>query len=201
MIRRRTPSLRWRGGPFAGQSEDMEPVVLLSEDGTPIGIADKARVHAARTPLHLGFSCYAFDASDRLLVTRRAAVKRTFPGLWTNTCCGHPLPREPLESAVARRLDFELGLTPHALILALPDFRYRASMKGVEENELCPVFLCRVLNPPLPNPDEVADFRWQAWPAYAQAAARAEPSLSPWSSLQVRALERDDLVRGFLASH
>ena len=171
MTRRGTPSLRWRGGPFAGQSENMEPVVLLSEDGT-----DRHRRQGTRTPRtpHLGFSCYAFDAATASSSHGAQQPSARSPASGPTRAADIRCP-ESRSRAVARRLDFELGLTPHALTLALPDFRYRASMNGVEENELCPVFLCRVLIPPLPNPDEVADFRWQAWPAYAQAAARAEP--------------------------
>jgi isopentenyl-diphosphate Delta-isomerase len=49
-----------------------ELVLLLDEDGRAAGTAAKASVHHAETPLHLGFSCYLFNADDRVLVTRRA---------------------------------------------------------------------------------------------------------------------------------
>ena len=173
--------------------------MLLAEDGSVIGTADKTAVHSGRTPLHLAFSCYAFDATGRLLVTRRSLGKRTFPGVWTNSCCGHPAPGEPIADAVSRRMAHELALVPLALQLVLPDFRYRASMAGIEENELCPVYLCRVEREPRPNPDEVADYRWQRWPDYVHATT-AGADVSPWSLAQVRALQRDRLVDGFLAA-
>jgi len=171
--------------------------VLLAADGAVIGSADKATVHAGRTPLHLAFSCYAFDAGDRLLVTRRSPAKRTFPGMWTNTCCGHPAPEESVPDAVRRRMAHELALVPRALRLVLPEFRYRASMAGIEENELCPVYLCRVDGQPRPHPDEVADYRWQPWPDYVRASTEGA-DVSPWSLAQVRALEGDRLVERFL---
>lgn len=42
--------------------------------------------------LHRAFSVFLFRPSDgRLLLQRRADEKITFPGMWTNTCCSHPL--------------------------------------------------------------------------------------------------------------
>lgn len=170
------------------QSPITEEVVLLTPDGTPCGVADKATVHGERTPYHLAFSCYAFDSGGRLLVTRRAVAKVTWPGVWTNSCCGHPGPGELPEHAVIRRLAQELGLVPRDLTLALPGFSYRASFGGVEEHELCPVFLCRIDTPPRPDPTEVAEVRWQPWADYAAAALAPDSEISPWSREQVAQL-------------
>jgi isopentenyl-diphosphate Delta-isomerase len=180
-----------------------ELVVLLDDARRPVGVADKATVHQARTPLHLAFSCYLFDDDDRLLVTRRSTGKRTWPGVWTNTCCGHPGPGEPPEDAVRRRLRAELGVDVAALHLALPDFAYRASMDGVEENEVCPVYLGRLVGSPRPDPTEVADVDRLGWDEYVDWSVQppaGRDELSVWSRQQVAALEAAAAVPRFLAS-
>ena len=127
-----------------------ELVVLLADDGTPIGTADKATVHGPDTPLHLAFSCHIFDPSGRVLVTRRAISKLTWPGVWTNSFCGHPGPGESINDAVHRRAEQELGIVLDSLTLALPDFRYRAvDASGIVEHEICPVFCARIDSPVL----------------------------------------------------
>lgn len=163
-----------------------DAVVLLSEQGRPIGTAPRSRVHTADTPLHLAFSCYLFDADGRLLLTRRALAKKTWPGVWTNSCCGHPLPGEDGPDAVRRRVGEELGVEIEELSLVLPEFRYRAvDASGVVENELCPVWVGRVNGTRVhPDAGEVAEYAWVNWPDFV-AAARATPqAFSPWSVLQ-----------------
>ncbi|WP_442913297.1 isopentenyl-diphosphate Delta-isomerase [Kribbella sp. CA-293567] len=159
-------------------------VVLVDEDGRAIGTEDKATVHHTATPLHLAFSSYVFDRHGRVLLTQRAFSKRTWPGVWTNSCCGHPLPGESLESAVRRRLADELGLVADTVELMLPAFRYRAEMpSGVVENELCPVFRVGCSGEPEPDPAEVAAYEWVEWSDLA-----SRPELSPWCVLQLAEL-------------
>lgn len=170
-------------------TEARELVVLVTDDGTPIGEADKSTVHSPDTPLHLAFSCHVSDGAGRLLVTRRALGKRTWPGVWTNSFCGHPAPGEQVESAVARRALEELGITLIDLELAIPDFRYVATdANGVVENELCPVFLARTLDSVLPDPDEVVEYRWVDPERLGVAVDAAPWAFSPWLTLQLPAL-------------
>jgi isopentenyl-diphosphate delta-isomerase len=166
---------------------DQELVVLLDEQRRTIGTAPKAGVHTAHTPLHLAFSSYAFDPSGtKLLVTRRALGKKTWPGVWTNTCCGHPGPGEDPAGAMTRRIGQELGLTPRDVELALPDFAYTATMAdGTMENEFCPVFRVVVDGDPAPDPAEVAEWKWVEWAHLVVAARHAPWLISPWAALQI----------------
>jgi isopentenyl-diphosphate delta-isomerase len=161
-----------------------ELVILLADDGRDIGTAPKVSVHHASTPLHLAFSCYLFDDQDRLLITQRALDKATFPGVWTNSVCGHPAPGERLEDAVHRRAADELGLQVRDLRLVLPRFAYRAEMNGIVEHELCPLLVGRADGDPHPDPSEVAAFEWVDWPAFS-ADVQAGRDVSVWCRLQV----------------
>ena len=172
----------------AAPADDL--VVLLDEEGREIGTASKSSVHGADTSLHLAFSCYVFNDHGEVLVTRRALTKKTWPGVWTNSFCGHPAPAETLTDAVHRRADFELGLDIHRIDLALPLFRYRATdSSGIVENEVCPVYLARASEDPVPNPDEVMEFTWTQ-PETLRRSVLASPfAFSPWLVLQMRELE------------
>jgi isopentenyl-diphosphate delta-isomerase len=164
-----------------------EEVILVGEDGTAIGTADKRTVHTAETPLHLAFSCHVFDDAGRVLVTRRSLQKLTWPGVWTNAFCGHPGPGEPVEHAVARRAERELGLRVRDVELVVPDFRYRATdASGIVENEVCPVYRAVADSPLDPRPDEVAEYAWVEPEALATAVRAAPYAFSPWLALQLQ---------------
>lgn len=164
-----------------------EQVVLLSESGEPIGVADKAQVHGDDTPLHLAFSCHVFDARGRVLVTRRALGKRAFPGVWTNAFCGHPAPGEDIEDAVRRRGLRELALPVGDLEAVIPDFRYRAvDSGGIVENEVCPVYRTLVRDDPMPRADEVDDWAWVTPKDLLTAVAATPFAFSPWLVLQLK---------------
>ena len=165
-----------------------DEVVLLDEDGTPVGTADRVAIHTGRTPRHLAFSFHAVDG-DRTLLTRRDVGKLTWPGVWSNTACGHPRPGEAIEDAVRRRVHEELGVEVVELRCALPNFRYRAvDASGVVENEICPVFVGTVRGDLTPDPAEVMDHAWVDREVVLDVARRAPLLLSPWSVLQFTAL-------------
>jgi isopentenyl-diphosphate delta-isomerase type 1 len=171
--------------PRAGWVAD-DLVVLLDDRGAEVGRAAKSSIHHDDTPLHLAFSCYVFDSSGRLLVTQRATSKPSFPGVITNTVCGHPRPGEPLAEAVRRRARSELGVEVRDLRLVLPRFGYRASMNGLVEHERCPVFVGWAADDALtPDSDEVDDARWVPWSEFSAGVLDGKREVSPWCTEQV----------------
>jgi isopentenyl-diphosphate delta-isomerase type 1 len=101
-------------------------IVLVDKGGRTTGAAEKRASHHADTLLHLAFSCYVFDDEGVFLATRRALPKQVWPGVWSNSVCGHPRPGESMIDAIHRRLDEELGMTARDVRVVLPHHIYRA---------------------------------------------------------------------------
>jgi isopentenyl-diphosphate delta-isomerase len=96
--------------------------------------------------LHRAFSVFLFDSENRLLLQQRASEKITFPDMWTNTCCSHPLgisgetgielaeAVQGVKRAAQRKLDHELGIKPAQVPIAnfkfLTRIHYKAPSDG-----------------------------------------------------------------------
>lgn len=170
---------------------DSELVVLLDENWRAVGSAPKEQTHHYDTPLHLAFTAYVFDEAGRFLLSRRALTKRTWPGVWTNSFCGHPMPGELLEDAVRRRLKRELGTEAKRVDLVLGAVRYRAVMdNGMTENEVGPAVRVLLSGPPAPNRQEVAALRWVPWEELVHKVTHQPSDLSPWTVVTVAQLSR-----------
>ncbi len=94
-----------------------EHVVLLDEQDKPSGTLEKYAAHTLNTPLHLAFSCWLFNEDGQLLVTRRSLSKKAWPGVWTNSVCGHPQQGETTEEAIIRRSNsaWKLPISPPSI--------------------------------------------------------------------------------------
>ena len=103
----------------SSQAEMMEELVLcLDSDDNVIDSSSKFTTHHGEGILHRAFSVLIFDCEGRLLVQQRSSDKITFPAVWANSCCSHPLdidgensdPIEGVTEAARRKLDQELGI-------------------------------------------------------------------------------------------
>lgn len=161
---------------------DQELIVFVDKKGKPTGeTGPKLASHHAHTRLHLAFSCYIFDKTGAFLVTQRALSKKVWPGVWTNSVCGHPGPGEDMLAAIRRRLDYELGMTAGSFELVLSDYTYKTPpYNGIIEHEFCPVYLARATSQVRPNADEVEDFKWIAWGDYVERAEADTADVWSW---------------------
>jgi len=155
-----------------------EPCILVDEQDKMIGQASKRDCHLSAadgtTLLHRAFSLFVFNSKEELLMQQRSSTKITFPDMWTNTCCSHPLafPEEEEETdalgvrrAAQRRIEIELGVqgveAPVDNIQYLTRLLYSAPSDGLwGEHELDYILLLRA-NPSLePCPEEVKAVEW-----------------------------------------
>jgi isopentenyl-diphosphate delta-isomerase len=178
-----------------------EMLVYVDESGNPLATEAKSLVHHADTKLHLAFSIFLFNSKGELLLQQRAASKKTWPGVWSNSCCGHVMLHEKTIDAARRRLKYELGMTGIEMFEILPDFRYRAEKDGIVENEICPVFVGFSDTKPIPNPDEVGATKYMAWSEFLIVARDPSGGISPWAREEAELLEADPDFRQKYVSH
>lgn len=178
-----------------------EMLVYVDESGNPLATEAKSLVHHAETKLHLAFSIFLFNSKGELLLQQRAASKKTWPSVWSNSCCGHVMLHEKTVDAARRRLKFELGMSGIELFEMLPDFRYRAEKDGIVENEICPVFVGFSDTKPIPNPDEVGATKYMAWSEFLIVARDPSGGISPWAREEAELLEADPDFRQKYVSH
>ncbi len=168
-------------------------IVFVDEEDRPIGTSRKLAAHDADTGLHRAFSIFIFNRKGELLLQQRALSKKTWPGTWSNSCCGHVMLHERVEAAAKRRLSFELGMSGIELRVVLPKFRYKAEKGGVVENELCPVLVGFTETQTKPNPSEVNSVRYVNWTDFRTEVAIPDNEYSPWAIDEVEQLAENKL--------
>ncbi len=177
-----------------------EKVVLVNKQGKPTGeTLPKLAAHHAKTPLHLAFSCYVFNNKGEFLITKRAKSKKVWPGVWTNSVCGHPAPGEDMIDAIKRRLDYELGMSAKDFKVLVPDYTYKTPpFNGIIEHEFCPIYIARAVGLPRPNPKEVEDFKWVKWGDFITQAEKDKNNVySWWCKDQLRLIKEHLLIKQY----
>lgn len=198
---------------YSDKINQEEVVLFCDEQGNPTGkTGPKLDSHNAETQMHLAFSLYVFNAKGQLLVTKRASTKKVWPGVWTNSCCGHLAPGETTIDAAKRRLAFELGMSAEGFEVVVPDYTYKTPpFNGIIEFEFCPVLVGFSEQEPIMNPNEVAECAWINWQQfidettadsddYSNPHAPDAPKWSWWCKDQLKLLKSNTKLQRFLDS-
>ena len=179
-----------------------ELVVLCDENDNELGTTPKKDVHGAQTPLHRAFSSFVFRENGDILLQQRSHVKKTWPLVWSNSCCGHPLPGESREHAVARRMDDELGMkVGESEVTFMSSYRYCFTRFGVMENEVCPLYVVYTKSKPVLNPEEVESIKWMKWKDYVQNTIEHPDIWSEWCVEEVKILDSLPGFNAWLENH
>ncbi|TCL03883.1 MULTISPECIES: isopentenyl-diphosphate Delta-isomerase [Sodalis] len=153
-------------------------VILVDERDQPVGRMEKLKAHREGL-LHRAVTVYLFNPEGDLLLQQRAESKYHCGGLWSNTCCGHPMPREETASAAQRRLYEEMGL--NCALTPIFTLQYRLPLSnGLVEHELGHVFFGISGQTPKLNPGEAMAYRYQPLTALLAETQRDPALFTPW---------------------
>ena len=157
-------------------NENLIAVVDKADNIT--GYLDKMEVHR-KGVLHRAFSVVVINSSGEWLIQRRAAGKYHSGGVWTNSCCSHLRQGEKMDIAARERLRFEMGVD--AELLYNNTFHYTARFdNGLTENEIDHIYIARWDGIPVPDSDEVMDWRWMAPAIIAKELSDNPEGWSVW---------------------
>lgn len=165
-----------------------EYVVLVNERDEEVGVAEKHQAHRSGL-LHRALSVCLFNSEGALLLQRRHAGKYHSGGLWTNTCCSHPRPEEPVDQAAQRRLHEEMGLSCD--LRRIHTFVYRTAFpNGLVEHEFDHLFVGSTDATPRPDPAEVDDWAWVRPSDLVDAVRERPEAYTYWFRLMLPELLR-----------
>lgn len=164
----------------------------MDEKNNILGTMPKAKVHKKKTPLHRAFSVFIFNKNGELLLQKRSNKKKTWPGIWSNSCCGHPSLNENNIKAAKRRVKEELGLKIKNIKEIAP-YRYKFSKKGIMENEICPilvVFLKAIPRKIKFDKKEADEVEWVGWANFSKEIKKSPKKYSPWCVEQAKIINK-----------
>jgi len=158
-----------------------EFVVLVNERDEVVDFEEKLKAHRDGM-LHRALSVFIFNSSGESLLQKRAWRKYHSGGMWSNACCSHPKPAEPIKAAAHRRLREEMGFDCD--LHELFSFIYRIELDGgLIEYELDHVMVGRFDGEPKPNAEEVEDWKWVLSDELSNRMAEHPDQYTYWFSL------------------
>ena len=144
-----------------------ENCIVVDENDRIVGRDSKINCHLNEGKLHRAFSVLIFDSTNKLLIQQRADEKITFPSIWANSCCSHPLYQNGEEEdvkgakkAAVRKLTQELGILPSEIqsedlnFITKMHYKARADQKWIE-HEVDYIFALKKDVKIDPNPNEI----------------------------------------------
>ncbi len=188
-----------------------EAVIAVNEFDEILGPISKFESHNGVGQYHRAFSVLLFDSAGRLLLQKRASHKITFPNVWANTCCSHPLFSDEekseiksvgVKNAAIRKLEQELGINPTQVPLEKFHFVTKMRYQARQDQDWIEreIDHCLVIHADVeinPNPNEVSETRWVNQDELEEmlVADDANNVIAPWFRCIAARLMDDDWWR------
>ena len=188
-----------------------EAVIQVTENDEVIGPISKLDSHHEDGKYHRAFSVMLFDSSGRLLLQRRASHKITFPDVWANSCCSHPLHSDEemelknalgVKRAAVRKLEQELGIHPSQVPLEKFDFVTKMRYQARQDEDWIEreIDHCLVIHTDVdvnPNPNEVSEIKWVSQEELEEMLVSddSENVIAPWFRCIAARIMDDDWWR------
>lgn len=161
----------------------MEHVILVDTNDRAVGTMEKMEAHR-KGVLHRAFSIVLFNDDGKMLLQKRSGKKYHSSGLWTNTCCSHPLPGETMEDATRRRLREEMGIDLQPAFAY--KFIYNAQLDHhLTEHEVDHVFVGTFNGVPDINKSEVEDWKYVDLPWLKEDMKKNPSAYTEWFKLMI----------------
>lgn len=155
-------------------------IILVNKNDQVIGRGEKIQVHK-EGKLHRAFSVLIFNSKGELLLQKRAKIKYHSPGLWSNTCDGHPKPNKRLESEAKKRLREEMGF--ECDLREIFNFTYKRKVGDLIEHEIDHIFLGEFEGKPRPSEEEVEDYKWLNYDDLKKDIEKKPQNYTSWFKL------------------
>ncbi len=155
-----------------------QEIILVNENDEQIGVAEKMEAHR-KALLHRAFSIFIFNNRNEMLLQQRTISKYHSGGLWTNTCCSHPIQGEENKAGAEKRLFEEMGFTTD--LTKVFHFTYKHEFdNGLTEYEFDHVFVGFYNGRVYPNPYEASDFCFMGMTEIEASLASHPKKFSAW---------------------
>lgn len=156
----------------------MPEIILVDESDNEVGLCEKMEAHRLGK-LHRAFSVFIFNSKNELLLQKRSQGKYHCGGLWSNTCCSHPVQGEDLQSSAESRLEDEMGLS--CGLSKIFHIIYQAHFSnGLVEYEYDHVFAGQTDGTPSINKAEVDDWKYMGIDELRKDIIDNENRYTPW---------------------
>ena len=156
----------------------VQKVIVVDENNKKVCLKEKNAVHIDGD-LHRAFSIFIFNKRGELLLQQRSLEKYHSAGLWTNSCCSHPLLSEEGSEEAESRLRDEMGFS--CVLKKVTRIKYNLHLQcGMIEHESNDIYQGVYDGEVVINPEEACDYKWVSFSEILDELTQNPQAYTEW---------------------